>query len=95
MDRPSHRGPYGPRTSVTPWGLTLREALVLDTVCKHGCYKLAADKMGISPNTLRTYITRSKKKLGVRFSLQLMLKWDQWRRDNQLAETPSEICAKN
>lgn len=54
--------------------LTTREAEVLDHRAKGLPYKLVADKLGISINTVKVHISRSFEKLGVSSSIEANLK---------------------
>jgi DNA-binding CsgD family transcriptional regulator len=65
-----------------PWGLTPREAEVMDAVCAAGSHKQAARVLGISDLTVKTATYRIGKKMRAEGSTRYV-EWDQWRRDGQ------------
>lgn len=67
-------------TTANPWGLTPREAEVMDAMCAQGCHKLAAVALGISHKTIEDYAAVINRKMGQRTRLMKYLVWDRWRR---------------
>lgn len=67
------------RAHDNPFGLTVSQAQAMDAVVETGCYKLAAEKLGLSTKTIEAHIGDSRAKLGGRFRLHSLLAWDRWR----------------
>lgn len=67
--------------SANPWGLTDREAQVMDGILQHGCQKLVAREMGIAVATVQTYAERIRQKMGVGgHRLWHILRWYDFRK---------------
>lgn len=65
-----------------PWGFTEYECQALTAFCKHGCTKLAARELELSPRTVEHYIHTARAKteyLGR--SISLFLAYDRWVRE--------------
>ena len=71
--------------SSNPWGLTPAQARVMTAICETGCQKLAADKLGLSPNTVETHVRRVARVMGYRTRLAKYLEWDRWLRSVRAA----------
>ena len=66
-----------------PWGLTPRQASIVEAVIDHGDYKRAARHLGIAPKTLDNQIGYIKRKMGVTTNrLGHLFTYDRWRRAN-------------
>ena len=65
---------------VSPWGLTPRQAEVMDALIEHGSNKLVARALGMTVQNVECHITRANKKLGGGSRLARAVAWDRWRR---------------
>lgn len=62
-------------TAISP-----RESEVLDSVVKHGVYKLVASDLGISRKTVEVHMSRIMRKTAIRNGLLLAVWWDRQKR---------------
>jgi DNA-binding CsgD family transcriptional regulator len=63
-----------------PWGVTAREAQVLDMICEKGSGKIASMELGISAQTVCAMLMRVKRRMGARTRTLVLLEWDRWSR---------------
>lgn len=65
-----------------PWGLTPREADIMDAICEYGCQKLAARALNRSMHTVQQHIWTANKKMGCLLGVRKFILWDRWRQQN-------------
>lgn len=61
-----------------PWGLTARQAQVMDAIVTHGCHKLAASALGISAKTTEAHVANAATRMPARTPLLRYLAWARW-----------------
>lgn len=62
--------------------LTKRETQVVYYICKNYKYAMIAQELGLSFETIKTYVNRIRKKLNVNSKVGIVL----WAKDNKLFE---------
>ncbi len=77
-----------------PWGLTEREAEVMDALVLVGNHKMAARMLGISDRTIEYHSAQ----VGLRMGLNLngtigrkLVLWDRWRRDGRTGDEHLQV----
>ena len=68
----------------SPWGLTLREAQTMDSLCKLGSTKAVATKLHLSDHTVAFYLKVISKKMKNSNPILRALQWYKWRQENPL-----------
>jgi DNA-binding CsgD family transcriptional regulator len=63
-----------------PWNLSSRQYETLLRLTEHGLLKQAADKMGVSKDTLEATLHAAKRKIGESNRTLAILKFDRWYR---------------
>ncbi len=69
-----------------PWGLTAREAQVMDALVVVGSQKAAARELHLSLKTVESHCARVSERMGLKFagsSARKLVLWDRWRRDGR------------
>jgi FixJ family two-component response regulator len=66
--------------AANPWGLTERQAQTMDSLCRTGCFKLAARDLGIGVRSVEINMQRVNEKIPGANRVQKILAWDRWRR---------------
>lgn len=65
---------------MNPWNLTEAQERAISTVCEVGLDKIAADRLSVSPKTLKLHMHQVRKKMGVSSRLLAALLWDRYAR---------------
>lgn len=63
-----------------PWGLTDREAEVVEHLCTAGCNKLVARKLGVTASTVSVLLNRASLRMRLSNRVLIALEWDRWKR---------------
>lgn len=77
-----------------PWGLAPREAQVMDLMLARGSHKGVAKALGISINTVVTYLREARRKMSPPHKLGHFLAWDRWRREQVAAQADAQLQAE-
>lgn len=64
---------------VSPWGLTQREAEVMDALCKHGSSKKIALAINMGDETVKSRLQDIYDKMRCRERVVIACKWQRWR----------------
>lgn len=67
----------------TPWGLTSGQIESLSAVIEHGSVQTAAEKINLSPQTVKEQCWRAKKRMGLDTLIQAALEYDRFVRGQQ------------
>jgi len=68
---------------MNPFGLTQREAESLDALLSTGTFKRAADRLGITVQTLAKHLRSARRKMKPPHRLGQFLMWHDWRKAGQ------------
>lgn len=63
---------------INPWGLTEVEARAMNAMINHGRMKVAADRIGVSHQTLIDQLARARKKIKATNHIQAYIRWYNW-----------------
>lgn len=73
--------------AANPWGLTPREAEVMDSVIETGSQKGAARALGVSLKTVEMHCWTAGHKIDSRMSrIKRYIEWDRWRQQSAGAQ---------
>lgn len=75
-----------------PWGLTPREAQVMESMVRLGVQKLIARELGIGSKTVCTFYTRACAKIGGKTNTASLLEYDRWMRGGEGRPVVCEHC---
>lgn len=64
-----------------PWGLTAGEVRVLSAICRTGSQKAARLELGICRSTIEIHAFNSRKRMGARTPIHMVLMFDRWARE--------------
>lgn len=78
-------------TTTNPWGLTPREAQVMDLMLGRGSVKGVASSLNISTHTVITYLREARRKMAPPHKLGHFIMWHDWRRGEQMVQAMAEI----
>lgn len=65
---------------ISPWGLTQREADVMDAMSATGCSKTTARRLSISVYTVADNLASIRLKMNEHQTMRAVVVWDRWRR---------------
>lgn len=68
---------------MNPWGVTPREAESMDALLGLGTFKRAADRLGITVQTLAKHLRSARRKMNPPHRLGQFLMWHDWRKAGQ------------
>lgn len=74
-----------------PWGLAPREAKVMTLMLARGSQKGVARAMGISINTVVTYLREARRKMAPPHKLAHFLMWDRWLQSQIVAQAAEQM----
>lgn len=77
---------------MNPWGVTERQAEMLDALITHKCMKRAADSVGVSIDSASQLVGRAKRSMGAVGMYEHLILWDRYR-NKTLTGTESRVCA--
>lgn len=77
---------------MNPWGVTDRQAEVLDAMLRHGSLKAAANALDIGQGTAGQIVSRAKRAMNVGGEYQHLIQWDRYRRPDAEG-TEARVCA--
>ncbi len=76
-------------TARNPWGLTEKQAQVLDAMCETGLLKVAADRLSIPTGTAHERMKGIRQRVGARTTIRIAVMWTEWKEAEKRGATPS------
>jgi DNA-binding NarL/FixJ family response regulator len=77
-----------------PWGLTPREAQVMDLMLARGSVKGVAKSLGLSIHTVIMYMREARRKMAPPHKLGHFIAWDRWRTAQLIEQAKAQLEAK-
>ena len=71
-----------------PWGLTPREAEVMNALVRLGTRKAVGRELGIAEKTIDVHARNVRDKMGERFQRAALLKWHEWAARGRVDDNP-------
>jgi DNA-binding CsgD family transcriptional regulator len=63
-----------------PYGITPRQAEILDALIEHDVPKRAADALGLSVDTIESHMGRVRERVPWKGRIRIFVEWDRYRR---------------